>query len=663
MKKSKFDFGGWATRNDLLCADGRTIRRNAFKDDDGRTVPLVWQHNHEDPTRVIGHALLENREDGVYAYGTFNNTDIAQHVKELVRHGDVNSLSIFANKLKQSGDGDVTHGVIREVSVVLAGANPGAMIEFQNIEHGYESEATEAVIWNDEVEIEMGGGMNLKHAEEEAEEETAKSEEAEEEKPADEAKEEELQHEDKSDDKKEDVDPNETVQDVLNTLNDEQKQVVEFLVGKALEGDDEDEEPEEVSHADKGEKTVQDVMDSMTDKQRKVVEYIVAQALEARDSDAAKHSIDEENEEENTMNLFENNGPVKEQENNGAVLTHAQLMTIDREVKDGKKSMRDVVLAHSQEYGIENIEYLMPEYREYRGDGAPQFIKREDTWVAKVMNGVHHTPFSKVKMTFADITADEARARGYIKGNRKKEEVFSLLKREVSATMVYKKQKIDKDDEIDLSNGFDVVAWLKSEMRMMLNEELARAFIIGDGRAADSDDKIREDRIIPVLRDDDLFVIRQPLVVEEGQPRGDALVDAVTYAFEKYQGSGNCVAFMTRREHSGLKLLKDKIGHRIYKNDGEISSALNVGSINFMPQMGETTTVRVDATTGKTYRPIAIILDLDDYNVGADKGGSINMFEDFDIDYNQMKYLIETKCSGALTKPFSAIVIEEEVNP
>lgn len=651
MSKLKFDFSGWATKNDLLCADGRTIRKNAFKDDDGRTVPLVWQHNHEDPTKVIGHALLKNRDEGVYSYCSLNDTEIAKHVKELVRHGDVCSLSIYANKLKEQ-NGDVYHGVIREVSIVLAGANPGAMIEYTDLEHAEEGEG-KAVIWTgDEEGIEMGDGMELEHSEEKAEEK----------KEAPEAEEKE--------------NPDETVQDVLNTLNEEQKQVLEFLVGKALSDDDDedDEKNDEVSHSDDEEdgRTVSDVMDTMTEKQKKVVEFIVAQAIASKeeaekdDDEGASHSIEDDEEETIMANVFEKNGVVTEQE--GGVLTHAQL---DMIAKDAKKlgSMREAVLQHEDEiggtitYGFTNMDYLMPEYREYSGDGAPQFIKRETTWVGKVMRGVHHTPFAKVKMTFADITEDEARARGYIKGNRKKEEVFKLLKREVGPTTVYKKQKMDNDDMIDLSSGFDKVAWLKSEMRMMLDEELARAYIIGDGRAADSDDKIREDRIIPVLRDENLFVIRQPLVIEEGQPRGDALLDAVTHAFEQYQGSGNCEAFMTRREHSNLKLLKDKLMHRMFKNDGEIASALAVSAINFMPQMGEETTVRVDERTGKTWKPVVIILDLGDYNVGADKGGSINMFEDFDIDYNQMKYLIETRCSGALTKPFSAIVIEEEVNP
>ena len=667
MKKRNFDFGGWATKNDLLCADGRTIRKNAFKDDDGRTVPLVWQHNHEDPTRVIGHALLENREDGVFAYGTFNDTDIAKHVKELVRHGDVCSLSIYANKLKQNG-GDVLHGVIREVSVVLAGANPGAMIEFPIMEHGEESE-TEAYIWTGDEELELGHGMDLSHADDKDDEEDKDEKKESDEKPSEkkeDAKEDKKEEKDAKDgdDKKADekADEDETVEDVLHSMTEIQQQVTEYLVTMAMNGESTD-EGDVAEHAasddeeDDGGETIGDVLDSMSEKQRKVVEFLIANAMESReqkgdeDKEGASHSI-ENNEEDTVMaNVFENNGAVNQEE---AVLTHAQIDTI---AKDAKKlgSMKEAVLAHSQEYGIEQIDYIMPEYKEYRGDGAPQFIKRENTWVAKVMSGVHHTPFSKVKMTFADITADEARARGYIKGNRKKEEVFGLLKREVAPTTVYKKQKIDKDDEIDLSNGFNLVAWLKSEMRMMLDEELARAYIIGDGRTADSDDKIREDKIIPVLRDDSLFVIRRALGEDED------LVDAVTYATEDYQGSGNCIGIMTRRQYSALKLQKDKMGRRLYANDSEIASALGVREIIFMPQMADsTTTYEVE---NKTYKPLIIILDLDDYNVGADRGGSVNMFEDFDIDYNQQKYLIETRCSGALTKPYSAIVIGEEVNP
>ena len=679
MKNKNYDFGGWATKNDLLCADGRTIRKNAFKDDDGRTVPLVWQHNHEDPTRVLGHVLLENEDEGVYAYGTFNNTDIAQHVKELVRHGDINSLSIYANKLKQR-DGDVLHGVIREVSVVLAGANPGAMIEFPIMEHGEESES-EAIIWSGDFELELGDGMRLSHAEGEGDgkseggKEGGKESDAKDEgKDSKSGEKKEESKDDKSEKKDEKKDESEkTVKDVVDGLNKEQRSVLEFLIGKAVGGDDDedDDDDDDVSHADDDEdegdgRTVADVLDTLTDEQRKVFEFLIAQAIESAgeeddedDEEGVSHSINDEGEDETMKkNVFENDQMVDQEAN---TLTHAQIDTI---VKDAKRlgSMKQSVLEHSAEYGIDQIDYIMPEYREATGNGAPQFIKRDMKWVTKVINGVHHIPFSKFKTTFADITEDEARARGYITGNRKKEEVFGLLRRTTDATTVYKKQKMDRDNVIEIT-GFDVIAWLKGEMRMMLDEELARAFLVGDGRDASSEDKINELNIRPILRDDSLFVIRQTMDLSGDVNWADALVDATTYAWETYQGSGNCAAFMTRRSHSKMKLLRDKIGHRIYKTDAEIASALGVGEIVFVPQMGEATSVRVDAQTGKTYKPAVIIVDLDDYTVGADKGGAINMFDDFDIDYNQMKYLIETRCSGALVKPYSAIVIEEEVNP
>ena len=656
MKKEKFDFGGWATKNDLLCADGRTIRRDAFKDDDGRTVPLVWQHNHDDPTRVIGHAVLENRNEGVYAYCSFNNSELGQHVKELVSHGDVRSLSIYANKLKQRG-GDVIHGIIREVSVVLAGANPGAVIEFPILAHGEESEE-EAVIWTGDEELSMGieeTDEDLSHAEKEEPKEKA----------------EEKTEEKKEEKKEEPAKKNETVQDVLDTLTEKQMQVLQYLIGRAISGEAEhdamDDDEESIEHADEKGETVQDVLDTLNETQTQVVQYLVGRALEEAEKEPASkeeeekpvsHSINDEGENK-TMdrNVFDVDAMKEQQEEN--VLTHAQMDTI---IKDAKRlgTMKASVLEHSAEYGIDQIDYLMPEYKEVNGNGAPKFIKRDTKWVAKVMAGVHHIPFSKFKTTFADITEDEARAKGYITGHRKKEEVFGLLRRTTDATTVYKKQKMDRDNVVEITS-FDVIAWLKTEMRMMLDEELARAFLIGDGRDPSSEDKINEQNIRPVLRDDDLFVIRQPLVVAQGQERADAIIDAVTYGWENYQGSGNCIAFMTRRAHSQFKLLKDGIGHRMYKTDSEIASALGVKEIAFVPQMGDASTVRT--ANGHTYKPCVIILDLEDYTVGADKGGSINMFDDFDIDYNQMKYLIETRCSGALVTPYSAIVVEEEVNP
>jgi len=636
MKNKQFDFGGWATKNDLLCADGRTIRKDAFKDDDGRTVPLVWQHNHDDPTRVIGHALLENKEDGVYAYCSFNNSELGQHVRELVRHGDVRSLSIYANQLKQHG-GDVVHGVIREVSVVLAGANPGAIIEFPMLAHGEEA-TDEAVIWSgDDIELDD----DLAHAEND--ENDSESEE-------------ELAHaDDKESEKGEDE---ETIQDVLDSMNEKQRKVVEYLVGQALESAEEEkaehdgmEDEENLSHSDDEENDESKEADDAESENEE-------ETKEEASEEEVEHSDNEGEEFTMKKNLFDNDTANEKEEN---TLTHAQLDTL---IRDAKRlgSFRASILEHGDDdepihvpatYGIDHIDYLMPEYKEI-GNAAPQFIKRDQTWVAKVMQGVHHIPFSKFKTTFADITSDEARARGYITGHRKTEEVFTLLRRTTDATTVYKKQKMDRDNALEITS-FDVIAWLKSEMRMMLDEELARAFLVGDGRDPSSDDKINELNIRPVLRDDALFVVRQEL-----DPTGD-LIDAVTYGWENYQGSGNCVAFMTRHTYSGLKLMKDKMGRRIYETDSAIASALGVREVIFVPQMGDATSVRVSGN--KTYKPLVIIMDLSDYTVGADKGGSINMFEDFDIDYNQMKYLIETRCSGALVKPYSAIVVEEEVNP
>ena len=659
MKKTKYDFGGWATKNDLLCADGRTIRQDAFKDDDGRTVPLVYQHNHEDPTRVIGHALLENKADGVYAYCSLNGTGIAQHVKECIRHGDINGLSIYANKLVQRG-GDVIHGVIRELSVVLSGANPGAVIEFPILEHGEESE-TEAFIWCGEEGIDFED--DLSHAEEEDKEEKAKEPPVEEKKP--EAKE-------VAKDNKE-----ETVQDVLDSMNDKQRKVVEYLVAQALGGDEDDGEDEaehsyddeyedSLSHADDGE-TVQDVLDSMNDKQRKVVEYLVAQALDS--SSAGEDEEDEDDEEEDeevshsdfegedyTMkkNVFDND--VMDQQND--TLTHAQIDTL---IKDAKRlgSLRQSVLEHSAEYGIDQIDWLFPEDRSLQN--TPAFIQRDMGWVSKVMNAVNHTPFSRIKTLFADITEDEARARGYIKGKQKKNEVFTLLKRTTDPQTIYKKQKLNRDDVVDITD-FDVVAWMKQEMRMMLDEEIARAILIGDGRETDDDDHISEDHIHSVFHDDEtLFVVRRQYTAVQGEEKAKTLIKLVRKAWKDYKGSGNAVAYVSEDTLSDLLLLEDSFGHFLYPTKDVAASVLGVQDIVTVPPMADTASVRVDEDANKTYRPLMIIVNMKDYNVGADKGGSVNMFEDFDIDYNAQKYLIETRCSGALVRPFSAIVIEEEV--
>lgn len=723
MKKTQYDFGGWATKNDLLCADGRTIRRNAFKDDDGRTVPLVYQHNHEDPTRVIGHALLENKDDGVYAYCSLNGTSIAQHVKECVRHGDINGLSIFANKLVQRG-GDVIHGVIRELSVVLSGANPGAVIEFPMLSHGEESE-TEAFIWCGEEGIDIDDA--LRHAESESnkksvkdedededEDEEAEDEDVEDEEEVDEDDEEEAEEkpaskgkrpipefikqkreelakkqknkkpdttEDKAEDKEElshaeeddddddeDVDENTTIQDVLDTLNSKQQKAVDYVLDSILGGEDLNKGGSDKKAEDISEETVSDVLKTLNKTQNKVFEYLIDQAeqtveaAKADDSEDGKEDSGEEAShadfegEELTMkkNVFD----IETMDEQNDTLTHAQMETL---IKDAKRlgSLRQSVLEHSAEYGIDQIDWLFPEDRSIQN--TPTFIQRDMGWVSKVMNAVNHTPFSRIKTLFADITEDEARARGYIKGKQKKNEVFTLLKRTTDPQTIYKKQKLNRDDVVDITD-FDVVAWMKQEMRMMLDEEIARAILIGDGRETDDDDHISEDHIHSVFHDDEtLFVVRRQYTAVQGEEKAKTLIKLVRKAWKDYKGSGNAVAYVAEDTLSDLLLLEDSFGHFLYPTKDVAASVLGVQDIVTVPPMADTATVRVDEDANKTYRPLMIIVNMKDYNVGADKGGSVNMFEDFDIDYNAQKYLIETRCSGALVRPFSAIVVEEEV--
>lgn len=559
-----YDFCGWATKNDLQCSDGRIIRRDAFKHNDGQKVPLVWNHDHTDPYRVIGHVLLENRDEGVYAYGYFNDTDLGNTARIYVQHGDINQMSIYANELKQQGP-NVMHGSIREVSLVLAGANPGAYIE-SVISHGEESDE-EAVIFT-------GEDICLYHSSEKAEEVKEDNEMAEE------AKE-------------------KTVKDVLDTLNEEQKTVVYALIGQVLEEAGANEDKDEESEGG---------------------------------TEEMKHNVfDQDEKQENT-------------------LSHAAMETI---IGDAKRfgSMKESFLAHAEDYGIENIDYLFPEAKSL--NTPPDFIKRETGWVPTVMSSVHHTPFSRIKSMFADITADEARAKGYIKGNLKKEEVFSLLKRTTTQTTIYKKQKMDRDDVVDITD-FDVIAWLKSEMRMMLDEEIARAILVGDGRLASSDDKINEQNIRPIWKDEDLYTIKSLVTVPSGGNLAEEFIDQSVRAMKDYKGSGSPVAFMTEEMLTECLLLKDTNKHRLYKNAEEVATAMRVSSIVTVPVMeGLTRTSGSDTLELK-----ALIVNLNDYNVGADKGGAINMFDDFDIDYNQQKYLIETRCSGALIKPYSAIALE-----
>ena len=588
-----FDFSGWATRNDLKCSDGRIIRKDAFKGNNGQKVPLVWNHQHTDPNEVLGHAILENRDEGVYAYCKFNETESGQTAKLLVQHGDVNALSIYANQLKQQGP-NVMHGNIRELSLVLAGANPGAFIE-SIIKHGEESDE-EAIIFT-------GENVSLAHAG--CGESTESTEQ-----PA----EEELKHADKADEKKEDP-----------KMADE---------AKKTEG---------------SEKTVADVFNELTEEQKTVVYAMIGQALE----DANGGDDDSEGgNEEMKHNVFDTD--TENQEN---VLSHDAMETI---IGDAKRfgSLKESFLAHADEYGITNIDYLFPEAKSL--NTPPDFIKREMGWVQKVMSGTHHTPFSRIKSMFADITEDDARAKGYIKGKLKKEEVFSLLKRTTTPTTIYKKQKLDRDDVIDITD-FDVVAWLKSEMRMMLDEEIARAILVGDGRLASSDDKINESNIRPIWKDEDLYNIKSTIEVDASataDQKAKAFIRACIKSRKNYKGSGDPTLYTTEDVVTDCLLLEDLNGRVIYDTMEKLRTALRVKEIVTVPVMeGLTRTT----TEGDTLNLMGIIVNLADYNVGADKGGAINMFDDFDIDYNQQKYLIETRCSGALIKPFSAISLEMKV--
>ena len=587
MKQPNYDFAGYATRTNRKCSDGRTILKDAFKDNDGQTVPLVWNHQHNDPNNVLGHALLENRSDGVYAYCSFNETESGQSAKRLVQHGDVTALSIYANGLKQRG-GDVLHGEIREVSLVLAGANPGAYIE-SVIQHG-EAMDEEAIIYS-------GENLTLAHAEKE-ESEMAESK------------------------KRPDDDGGETVQDVFNTLTEKQKTVVYALIGQALQdngkgGDDDEDE-------DEGGRTVKhNVFDTETGEesylshsdQRKILDDAKRMG---RLSDAIKSNID------------------------SGFLTHAAIDTTGMETSTGNST-----------YGFNDPSMLFPEYRSL--NNPPEWLSRDMSWVKKVLGAVHHTPFSRIKSQFANITEDAARAKGYIKGNLKKEEVFSLLKRTTDPQTVYKKQKMDRDDIIDITD-FDVVAWIRAEMRVMLDEELARAILIGDGRLASDDDKIKEDHIRPIITDAPLFNIQHAVSVAANADSGviaKTTINESIRARKKYKGSGNPTLFTTEDVLTEMLLLEDGIGHKLYKTEQELATALRVRDIVTVEVM-EDHKLTVGA---KQYPLIGVIVNLADYNVGADKGGEINMFDDFDIDYNQQKYLLETRCSGALVKPFSAITL------
>lgn len=623
-----YDFSGYVTKNDIRCSDGRVIKKDAFLHNDGQTVPLVWQHMHDSPMNVIGHVLLENRPDGVYGWGSFNDTEQGEASKSLVHHGDVDSLSINANRLKQNGP-DVFHGNIKEVSLVLKGANPGAKIENVYFEHSDDVDEGEAVIF-------LGGEIMenveyINHAEESPSEEPEKE-----------------------------VSEEQTVGDIYESMTDDQKKVVQFLIGEAVKEATGGNEDEEASHADGPEEpTVGDVYESMTDDQKKVVQFLVDEAVkdaigegeEVSQGDYDEYEYYSEGGEEMKHNVF-SDGDVANDE-----IMHAEgLETI---LEDGKKfgSLKESFLAHADEYGIENIDYLFPDAKKL--NNTPDFIKRDTGWVSTFMNGTTHTPFSRIKFLHADITQDEARARGYVKANQKVEEVITLLKRSTTPQTIYKKQKLDRDDIVDIVD-FDVVAWLKTEMRMMLDEEIARAGLIGDGRSPASDDKISEDHVRPIVSDNDLYSIKYPVIVDDDTDPVEVAkksIEAAIRSRKDYKGSGNPVFFTTEDTLTSMLLLTDNIGRKLYKDQAELATAMRVSNIVTVPVMEGY--VRKDNQGQPVVGPlVGIIVNPKDYTFGADKGGSVNMFDDFDIDYNQQKYLMETRCSGALTMPFSAIVLE-----
>lgn len=642
MEKN-YDFSGWATKTNLMCSDGRIIRKNAFEECDGIKVPLVWNHQHNNPEEVLGHALLENREDGVYAYCSFNDTEAAQNAKLLVQHGDVNQLSIYANKLKQQGC-NVIHGIIREVSLVLAGANPGAYID-SVIMHGDDS-CEEGSIYTGE---DFDYVAPLSHADDEKKGEEKKMAEK----------------------TKDSNSTDETVKDVLDTLTEKQKKAVSVLISQIVENEKDDSPDDaEMEHskcgssddkkkklehakeelpdnegdmpeAEDSEETVEDVFNTLTEKQKKVVYLLIGMA--SKEGEADKPENIKGGDTTMKHNVFENDVNEKD------VLTHSEMASI---MEDARRngSLKDAVLQH----GIEHIEYLFPDAQSM--DNMPGFIKRDDTWVTEIMNTVHHTPFSRIKSVFADITEADARAKGYIKGKLKAEEVFTLLKRITTPTTIYKKQKLDRDDVVDIID-FDVVAWLKTEMRMMLDEEIARAVLVGDGRSSSSNDKINEQNIRPIWTDDDVYTVKSLIDIA-----ADATDDAKARAFIKatiksrknYKGSGNPVMFMSEDMLTSCLLLEDTNQRVIYDTIDKLATALRVKKIVPVPVMENLTRV----VGAKTHELAGIYVNMADYNIGADKGGAVNMFDDFDIDYNAQKYLIETRCSGALTVPFSAVAVE-----
>ena len=671
-----YDFCGYATKNDLRCADGRVIRHDAFKENDGQTVPLVWQHVHTDPTNVLGHALLENRDDGVYAYATFNNTPSGQHAKEMVKHGDVVSMSIYANRLKQHGS-DVVHGIIREVSLVLAGANPGALIEnvsFAHMDGTYTESEDDAVIYTGLNSIEY-----FSHADDK-EDDVANGRKSIED-IIDELSDEQIDAIEAIisaaiNDELDDLDDNDALDDLTDEQVDAVQAVIEGAINDALEHADDDEddydleddedydeededEDEDMQHAD-DDATVEDVFNTLNEEQKNVVYYLLSQVAQdsANGSDAVKHSFDGGFDMKH--NVFDDSYYEEDD-----VLTHDEFDAIMADAGNAT-SLKDVFLEH----GIENLDVLFPEARMVRPE--PDMITRNMGWVDILWGSIKRTPFSRIKSVAADLTPDAARAKGYVKTHQKVDQVISLLSRETTPQTIYKKQTLDRDDVIDIVD-IDVIAWLKQELRLMLNEEICRAILVGDGRGVNDRDKIKEDKVRPIYGDSDVYTIYYEVTYganDTEDQKASRVVDAAVRARKDYKGTGNPKMFATNEVISDMLLAKDSIGRRLYKDMNELATAMRVSEIVEVPVMEGITRSRAAnaeaGITAATMNLLAIIVNPADYSVGADKGGAVSLFDDFDIDYNQMKYLIETRCSGALTLPYSAIALEVDastVNP
>lgn len=649
MPKKHYDFAGWATKNNIRCSDGRTIMHGAFSADNGKRVPLVWNHQHDNVRNVLGHADLEERPEGVYAYCSFNNTEHGQDAKDCVKHGDIVALSIYANQLKQNG-ANVIHGAIREVSLVLAGANRGAVID-SVLEHGELSDDSA------EISFVGYGDIEIHHSDLDEQDDDYEDEELDDyqEDEEDDEDEENLQHADNGEAKKEEKeDDGETVADVMNTLTEKQRKAVAIIIEQAIADSKGD---KTMSHADgdaqneakNDDETVEDVYNTLNEKQKKVVNFLIGEALKNKDSEGGS---------EMKHNVFEGSENVQN------TISHAEIHEICRVGKQMgslkaavDQAYEEGVLEHAEgDYGINNIDYLFPDAKAMTTE--PELIKRDMGWVDDVFNGVHRTPFKRVKSVFADITEDEARAKGYIKGKFKKEEVFTLLKRTTDPQTIYKKQKLDKDDLEDLEDNFNILPWIKNEMNMMFREEVARAILIGDGRPSSSDDKIQENHIRPIYNDEDLFTVKVPVEVKTGATEDDiarALIKAMVKARKQYKGTGNPTFFTTEDYLTDCLLIENTLGERLYKSEAEVATAMRASKITTVEPM-ENKTITITAEGRSTSYPLmGVLVNLTDYNVGAKNGGKTDFFEDFDIDFNQQKYLYEARMSGALKKPFSAV--------